>query len=320
MSFDLSALHAAIARQGPVARVVIARVAGSAPREVGASMLVWSGGQSGTIGGGALELAAAQRAREALTAGRDRFDQVPLGPGLGQCCGGSVGLLTEIWDKGRLPDETQTLVTSPLPGTGASAEMPLAVRRLTSRARNAGAPLAPALMAGWMIEPVAKPARQVWIYGAGHVGRAIVSVLAPLPGVAITWVDTGPERYPEGDTPGVTKLVAANPADAVRRAPPEAEHYVLTYSHAFDLEICHRILGRPFAFAGLIGSTSKWARFRKRLAALGHGEAQIARIHCPIGDTRLGKHPQAIAIGIAQAHLERGQTREAGTTTQETAR
>ena len=78
---------------------------------------------------------------------------------------------------------------------------------------------------------------------------------------------------------------------------------MLTYSHALDLELCHRLLTHGFARAGLIGSATKWARFRARLAALGHPPYAIARIDCPIGNPALGKHPQAIAIGVAAAFV-----------------
>ena len=157
---------------------------------------------------------------------------------------------------------------------------------------------------GWLIEPLHRPSRAIWIYGAGHVGRAIAAILAALPEVEVTLIDDAIERFPETLPEGVTPLVAASPADAVTHAPDHAEHLVLTYSHALDLEICHRILGRSFSHAGLIGSATKWARFRKRLGALGHGPGQIARIACPIGEPGLGKHPQAIAIGVAAALLK----------------
>ncbi|MBQ0748643.1 MAG: XdhC family protein, partial [Roseovarius sp.] len=81
-------------------------------------------------------------------------------------------------------------------------------------------------------------------------------------------------------------------------------HVIVTHDHALDLELCHQLLQRPFASAGLIGSATKWARFRQRLAALGHTDAQISRISCPIGDPNLGKHPQAIALGVAAALLK----------------
>ena len=301
MSFDRTALAQAIAAYGPVARVVVAATAGSVPRETGAAMLVWAAGQSGTIGGGALELAAVDRARAALASGDDRYDRVPLGPGVGQCCGGRVDLLTEIWSEARLAAADSDVIARPCPGKPATPS--LATRRLLGRARGQGQQLNPTLSDGWMIEPVTQHTRQIWIYGAGHVGRAIVDVLAPLPEIALTWIDTATDRFPDPIAHGVTDLVAANPADAVAHAPPTAEHLILTYSHAFDLEICHRLLGHGFARAGLIGSRTKWARFTKRLGVLGHSSEQIARIACPIGDPRLGKHPQAIAVGVADAVL-----------------
>lgn len=92
-------------------------------------------------------------------------------------------------------------------------------------------------------------------------------------------------------------------------APAHAEHLILTYSHEIDLALCHAALAHGFGFCGLIGSDTKWARFRKRLAGLGHCDAQIARICCPIGQKGLGKHPQAIAIGVASRLIE-GATRD----------
>ncbi|MCB2135996.1 MAG: xanthine dehydrogenase accessory protein XdhC [Rhodobacteraceae bacterium] len=294
MSFDREALARAIAREGRVARVVIAARAGSTPREVGAAMLVWAAGQTGTIGGGALEYEAARQARAALATG-DRLDKVPLGPNIGQCCGGAVTLLTEIWDAGRLQGVGDAAVR-PMPGS--AGETPLKVINRLRAARNGTRPLVAEAIQGWMIEPLSQPDRDIWIWGAGHVGRALVGVLAPLPDLRLTWVDTDASRFPEVSD-GVVQKIAANPADLVADAPAHGEHLILTFSHALDLEICHRLLGHGFRAAGLIGSETKWARFRSRLAALGHGPAQIGRIECPIGDPSLGKHPQAIAIGVA---------------------
>ena len=190
--FDLGVLRKSVADHGPVARVVIADVKGSSPREVGAAMLVWAGGQSGTIGGGALEFQAATRARAMLGAGGARLDHEALGPSLGQCCGGAVTLLTEVYDAQNLPDAGDVIARA-VEGSA----MPLAVKRLIDRARGQGVMPSPQLLQGWMLEPVARPTRQLWVWGAGHVGRALVEVLAPLPGLAITWVDTAPDRFPE---------------------------------------------------------------------------------------------------------------------------
>lgn len=304
MSFDAASLRAAVARHGAVARVVVAEAAGSAPREAGAAMLVWPGGQSGTIGGGALEFEAARRAIAAIAEGRDRLDREPLGPALGQCCGGAVTLLTEVWTEARLETVEGDMVARPVPG--APRDMPLPVRRLIAAARNRGARTAPLLLDGWMVEPVSRPSRALWVWGAGHVGRAIVATLAPLPDFEVTWIDTSPERFPPDVPEGVTPLVAVDPADVVGYAPAEAEHLILTYSHALDLELCHRLLTHGFGSCGLIGSRTKWARFRSRLAALGHTDASISRIRCPIGHPELGKHPQAIAVGVAHELLRSG--------------
>jgi xanthine dehydrogenase accessory factor len=283
---------------GPVARVVVTEVQGSAPREVGASMLVWAGGQSGTIGGGALEYQACAEARDLLASGaQKRVARVALGPNLGQCCGGAVGLLTEVYDKAPVG-----VLARPL---GEGAEMPLAVARLLANARHAV--IAPQVVQGWFIEQIAPPAREVWVWGAGHVGRAIVSVLSPL--VAITWVDTGLDRFPDVIPDGVRVLPTVDPVEAVGLAPKSAEHLILTFSHVLDLALCDALLRHGFGTCGLIGSATKWARFRARLAALGHSPAEIARITCPIGDPDLGKHPQAIAIGVAVAMMKPAEVR-----------
>jgi xanthine dehydrogenase accessory factor len=356
MSFDLDKLREAVAARGRVARVVVAEAKGSAPREAGAAMLVWDGGQDGTIGGGALEWEALARARAMLTEGgsgpvspfprrggeapeaggaapagpgemRDpdacaptdspssradgnaprigataRVDRLALGPELQQCCGGAVVLLTEVWDAARLAalDTRAGLAARSL---AEGTEIPLSVARRLAAARGEGRTAGPILIDGWAVELLTVPVRQVWVWGAGHVGRAVVAVLAPLPGLAITWVDTARDRFPEAAPEGVETVVAADPARLAAHAPAGAEHLILTYSHALDLALCHALLRRGFARCGLIGSATKRARFRKRLAELGHAPAEVARIDCPIGDPVLGKHPQAIAISVAAAIL-----------------
>ena len=231
--------------------VTVAKSAGSVPRVAGTQMRVFADHIDGTIGGGALEWAAMQHARKMIADGVDNDRQtVPLGPALGQCCGGSVTL-----DYAR------------------------------DAATDSGA------------------ARDIWVYGAGHVGRALITVLAGLPDVRITWVDTDMARFPAQMPDNVHPFAASDPARAATHAPDTAEHLILTYSHTIDLAICHALLARPVRSIGLIGSATKWARFKTRLATLGHAAAAIARIACPIGDPRLGKHPAEIAIGVGVAMI-----------------
>ena len=307
MSFDLAGLTAAVVAHGSVVRLVVAAVEGSAPREVGAAMLVWRGGQSGTIGGGALEHAAVAQALQVLEAGGRRLERVALGPGLGQCCGGSVRLLHEVWDRAAVAGLTGDLVARPV----ADAPMPLAVRRMLAAARGSGVLPEPVLTGGWMVEPVSRAKHLLWVWGAGHVGRALVAVLAPLPWVKVRWVDVAQARFPGAVPEGVVVVVASSPAERVAQAGPADHHLIVTYSHALDLDLCHRLLQRGFGSCGLIGSATKWARFRGRLAALGHAPDAISRITCPIGDPSLGKHPQAIAIGVAGALMARWQVGDA---------
>ncbi|MBC6438793.1 MAG: xanthine dehydrogenase accessory protein XdhC [Rhodobacteraceae bacterium] len=236
-------------------RVTVAAVQGSAPREAGAAMLVRTDGIEGTIGGGALEWEAMAEARRMLAQGQDAAERrLPLGPGLGQCCGGVVVLRFE---------------------------------RAEGLDQSRGVPL--------------------WVWGAGHVGRAIVQVMAPLPQVLVTWADISAARFPQALPDGVIPLVAGNLPRLMAHAPGDALHLIMTCSHNVDLALCHAALCRGFTYCGLIGSATKWARFRSRLRSLGHTDAEISRITCPIGDPTLGKHPQAIAVGVAQrlliAHL-----------------
>ncbi len=302
--FDLVGLRSAVAQAGRGVRVVVAQTRGSVPREAGAAMLVGETLFQGTIGGGTLEHEAMLRAREMLGADADRLEKRALGPDLGQCCGGAVTLLYEVYDSARVSALDEVVIAR---GPG---EMPFAVKRVLAGARSGDLPGAQ-LIEGWMVEPVARPSREVWVWGAGHVGRAIVAVLAPLPGFAITWVDTGAERFPEVIPEGVTMLPAADPALLAAHAPRAAEHLILTYSHALDLALCDTLLGRGFARCGLIGSASKWTRFRKRLAGMGHDPARIASIDCPIGAPELGKHPQEIAVGVAAALLRQSARQDA---------
>ncbi|MBP1805761.1 xanthine dehydrogenase accessory protein XdhC [Rubellimicrobium aerolatum] len=296
MSLDLPALRAAVAAHGVVVRILIVSVAGSVPREAGTSMLIWTGGEEGTVGGGELENQATAEARTMLAAtALPRLRTVPLGPALGQCCGGSVTLAWERFDAASLPDA----LPFARPLAGATALRPT----LTPAP---GTP--PQVRDGWLVEAAPAAGRPLWVWGAGHVGRAIVAVLAPWPGVAITWVDLGPDRFPATVPPGVTVLPAVEPALLVRHAPRDADHLILTRSHELDLQLCHALLLHGFTSLGLIGSATKLARFRGRLSSLGHTAAQISRIACPIGDPALGKHPQAIAVGVAAALI-----RSAGT-------
>jgi xanthine dehydrogenase accessory factor len=300
VSFDLKPLVDAVAKHGRVARILIAEHKGSSPREAGTSMLVWDTGFSGTIGGGALEYQAIEVAQKQLENNPITSTQrIPLGPNLGQCCGGSVTLLTECFSQDNLPQEGAVFARP----TGQDTLEPLWLKRSMANVRNGTETTQLQFKDGWLIEPITQAHQPIWIYGAGHVGRAIIDSLQGLP-YDVTWVDTNANRFPDLIPDNVTQLIAQNPALVAKRAPQNAQHYILTYSHAIDLELCHAILSHSFKSVGLIGSKTKHARFTTKLKNLGHTETQISRIICPIGDPSLGKEPKAIALGITTALLQ----------------
>ena len=304
MGFDRAELADLIARHGSVARIVVLDIKGSTPRDVGTAMYVWDTGQHSTIGGGALEFQATLAARQALGTRRDFTSAHPLGPSLGQCCGGFVQLLTEIYDAQRLATLTDPYVVRPI---GSSLDVPFSIKRLISDLRNGNHAFSTQVRDGWIIEPVRRLTKPLWIWGAGHVGRALVSVLSPLPDFEITWIDTQKTRFPDHIPSGVSQLYGDTPERFMAHAPHDAYHLILTFSHALDLELCHQALLHDFSFVGLIGSRTKMGRFRSKLRNLGHLDTEIDRITCPIGLPALGKHPQQIAIGVAQSLIQRSE-------------
>lgn len=303
---DLDALSRAVAAHGPVVRIVIAGMRGSAPRAPGTDMLVWDGGSDGTIGGGRLEFDAIREARRMLPRGPEtRLKRQALGPALNQCCGGTVTLVLERVDNARLCALREATTPDGVlirPVEAGAGTMPDRLQRRIERASDRGEPLPVTLSGGWLAEAAWRQRRPVHIHGAGHVGRALAMVLAPLPQFEVSLIDTRAGQV-DGVPSQIRRITPAAHADVIAGAPDTAEHFIMTPEHDLDLELCHHLLTRRFHRAGLIGSATKWARFRKRLAALGHSPAQIARISCPIGDPKLGKHPQAIAVGVATGLL-----------------
>jgi xanthine dehydrogenase accessory factor len=159
-------------------------------------------------------------------------------------------------------------------------------------------------------ERVNPPAQALWLFGAGHVGRALVPALHPL-GFAITWIDGRAGQFPEPALHGVKQLALAMPELAVDDAPASAIFLVMTHSHPLDEAVCEAVLRRDdFAYLGLIGSETKRARFAKRLGQAGISAKKLEQLTCPIGLPGIdSKEPAAIAASVAADLLIR---REAG--------
>ena len=283
--------------EGPAALVTILATEGSAPRGPGARMVVTETGLAGSIGGGALEHQSMAQARAilALPPGSWRVQDYPLGPLLGQCCGGRVRLLVEHLESvpdGENPFEvtlSDRVERRPLPGEGRGAdlesELGPGIRRGTIEARG---PLPTAGMR--FIEPVESDALPVFLFGAGHVGRAIAARAEGLP-LALAWYDSRAEMT---KTPGVFFAHEDEMVAFAAEAPEGGAVAIMTHDHGLDYRLVAAALGSRASFVGLIGSKTKRARFLTRLAADG---VDAARLTCPIGLPGIGgREPEVIAI------------------------
>ena len=260
-------------RAAPACLVAVESTQGSVPREAGAWMAVFAEHEPplGTIGGGHLELQAMHEARARLAdhlAGRPA--RAPL---VRQALGPSLGQCC-----GGVVQLRFECVTA--------ADVPALRQRLAPR-----------------LQPVA-------LFGGGHVGHALARVLAPLP-FALHWIDSRDGVFPQ-QVDGGTACEHSEPVQAaVPSLAPQSCVLIMSFSHAEDLDIVAACLARQrergdLPFIGLIGSRTKWATFRHRLAARGFSDEELARVTCPIGASGItGKQPEVIAVAVAAQLLQR---------------
>lgn len=176
------------------------------------------------------------------------------------------------------------------------------------------APLDATALAAW---PDEAPLFTLQLYGAGHVGRAIVQLLAHLP-CAVQWIDEREAEFPGEPGPPHIRRLCVEPVEAeVPLAPPGASYLVLTHSHDLDLRITEAILRRAdFGYLGLIGSATKRARFLARFTQRGVSAAALARLTCPIGVPGIpGKQPAQIAVAVVAQLLQAAAATATATTT-----
>ncbi len=287
--------------QGGAALVTVVAAHGSTPREAGAHMVVAPDGSiSGSIGGGTLEWQAIEAAQRLVAgvAGTTLRRGFALGPDLGQCCGGRAEIAIERFGTTDL-ERVGGLALLEVSGGFTAATRFGGGTDPTERRIVAGAHLGKHTEADLM-ETFGERRQPVLLFGAGHVGRALVLALAPLP-FAVTWIDPRDDAFPTLVPENVTAIREASPARAVAAAPADAMLVVMTHSHALDLEICAAALSRGvFPYVGLIGSATKRARFASQLRAAGVAQAVTNSLRCPIGVPGIrGKEPAVIAAAVA---------------------
>jgi len=296
-----------LARHGHCAMVSVIAVKGSAPREPGARLIIAENGLfRGTIGGGALEWRAIAEAQAALARGGSEFfiASSVLGPDLGQCCGGQVKLLTEIFlqsDRGWIEDLARLEERASF-----STEAVLDGSKITRRIVESGPAAAIALHGNVLHELFGETPRSIYVFGAGHVGRAVILALAPLP-FTVKWIDSRPDAFPAAVPANAEVKLMASPPAALLSALQGSFVLIMTHSHALDFDIVLAALKRQsFAYVGLIGSETKRARFLSRLRAAGITDAALRNFICPIGVPVIrSKLPAVIGASVAADLLGR---------------
>jgi xanthine dehydrogenase accessory factor len=265
---------AALLQQGDAVLVRVLRVQGSAPRGAGTWMAVGSRALLGTIGGGRLEHEAIGLARQHLATG------LPC-----------------------LPNESAPLrcALGPSLGQCCGGVVHLSFERVA-------APQLGALQAE-LLEAPRQHFTPVALFGGGHVGLALVRVLAPLP-FALTWLDSRDGVFPAPPPTGVVCEHSEPVQSAVPALAAQSRVLIMSFSHAEDLDVLAACLLRQrlhgdLPFIGLIGSQTKWATFGHRLAARGFSAPELAHVTCPIGVRGIqGKAPEVIAVAVAAQLLQ----------------
>ena len=294
----------------PSVLVTVAIAQGSVPREAGAHMVVSSDACFDTIGGGHLELKAIALARAMLDDGGTRHvERFPLGPALGQCCGGVAHLLFERVDtlqlavlRARRGADTFRLVSIDTPALAVCDAAGRVLMGGHAPAFNASAGthmMRDAAGQRWFVDAILAPRAHLVLFGAGHVGAAIVRLLGDLP-CRVTWVDEREDMFPDSVPANVRVEATDLPEAVVAETPPGASFLVMTHSHALDGRLCEAILARDgVAWFGLIGSTTKRRQFEHRLRVRGLPADRIDAMACPIGVPGIdGKQPAVIAIAV----------------------
>ena len=317
----LTAMLDALARGERVVLCSILASSGSSPRGAGARMAVFADGYTlGTIGGGAVEYAAAQRAMERLRTSTPELKSYDLRPdeveSVGMICGGRVTVYSQVF----APDMPQEIAVlrrwRELLGGGQDAWLWMElfnerVRRfevLTAQEIPTDKREYFTAKAVWKdnlyVEPICC-AGKVYLFGGGHVGKALVPVLATL-GFPVVVFDNREALAKAENYPAAREVIFGDFGNIYEKVTLTANDYavVMTPGHRADFEILAQVLKSDASYIGCIGSKHKVEKTRELLLSRGFADADIARIHSPIGLPILAETPEEIAISIAAEMIE----------------
>jgi xanthine dehydrogenase accessory factor len=305
---------------------------GSVPLSYHAKVLVREDGSTvGTIGGGALEAAVLREAAEVIATGRAKlleFDlDQPQAAASGMICGGECAVLVEpiapdqapdvlaavaqaedarepivvvtiLTDEG-VPEKVAVRTGAEVIGGGRLAESPLQVlRELADECLADGRPRMVEEPVRAHLDPIL-PRPRLFVFGAGHIAVPLAHI-ADLVGFAVTVVDDRGEFASSARFPRAEVMVAGSVAEAFACLAVLRDGYVVavTRGHALDEEVVAQALRTPARYIGMIGSKRKVAEVRRRLRERGFSEADLARVHAPIGLDIGAEGVEEIAVSI----------------------
>lgn len=289
---------------------------GSMPRHEGARLAVAVDGRLlGTVGGGAIEQLAIERARATQTGGESSLEWYHTGDAM--ACGGDALLAVRALTEDDLP--VLLAVRDAL-----RRDEPVCV---TERWADAAAPTIEVVPAARLSaptwddaratyrEPVCAPSR-LHVFGAGHVGAALVG-LAAQAGFEVHVYDDRPELATRENLPQAASVTCGAFDELAKAAAigPRDSVVVLTHGHAHDEAVLLAVLPREPqpAFVGCIGSARKAALAREHLVAAGVPAERVEAVAMPIGLAIGAVTPVEIALAItAQLVRRRAERRGAG--------
>ncbi len=298
----------------PLVLCTVVRALGSTPREMGARLLLSPNEQWLTIGGGRLEWEVAAFARQCLHTPPPLdwiVQRYPLGPSLGQCCGGVVEILYEC-----LGPQDIAVFEHMLSQYQQQQAVQRQVRLETQQQRKLLC--TPAQQAshsfesieqGWVWHDILRPtSMHIYLFGAGHVGTAFIHILGTLD-CRVHWIDERADLFPAQLPDNVSVEITDIPEALIEQAPANSYFLIMTHNHDVDLHLCEHILRHSqAAYLGLIGSRTKRERFIKRLRQKGFSSEQIDTLICPMGISGItGKAPAVIAVAVIAEILQHAQ-------------
>ena len=304
----------------PAELVAVTEASGSTPRGAGALMAVFPGGRAlGTIGGGNVEYEAQRLAAELLESGGSALRHFRFVQGdaasLGMVCGGGVTLRFQYLPAGdanavavlrdlmeasggnldtwlvlNVQEETAAMGTADRNGPRHLETPP---GDLFSLLRNK-----PALAGAWLAIPMVRAGR-VYIFGGGHVSRALVPAIAAV-GFRPVVYDDRPEFADPALFPRAEAVLSGDFTKISGQITLTADDYVviMTRGHQADYEVLTGTLRSGVKYLGCIGSKKKLALCRERLLAAGFTAEEYAKVHAPIGLPIGAETPEEIAVSV----------------------